>query len=569
MTTVVQSKISEKKVWWLCHLVLLAFFLPFLLLGKNSYVPVGDNFESNIIWIQVLMNADAFWTGPTHSITQLMNGVPHALINYQLHVPSIIIAYVGSYWGYVIDIIIMALSGFWGMCFLLKYHFADKFYNDYVIIASVSLLFGLLPFWSFDLSVCGQPFLFYAFLNLMKQQKKQQSFLLIALFPFFSSLVLVGIFDCIVLAGMWLWYAAKNKKVNWSFFTGIALLTIMYVVANYQFFYLFVKGGYVSHRAEMQKVLTKSFGAMLQNFKDVTINLQWHSPALQSVVILPVVVIMFCIFFFKHKNAKQYRLFIALVTGLLLCNIFYTAYYAHYFDGVFGRLFKIFPLQLQRFHFLEPFVWYMAFGLCLVWIAHHIKKGKLIASVLVLAQLLFIFINHPSAKAIAGKFVVKNGPTFNRLTGEGIFKEIDSFIGKPKSEYRVASVAMYPSMAQWNGFYTLDGYMPDYPLAYKHEFREIIAGELKKGSYKGYFDNWGSRCYLYINDVKENLSDYAKGRPYYGKGIENPALNFDKFLQMGGRYIFSSIPITSKRMILLKKFERPDAWYDVYVYEVK
>ncbi len=569
MTTTLQNKFSEKKVVQLCHLVMLFFFLPFFILGKNSYVPMADNFESIIIWLKILTNADAYWTGPMHNIDQVMNGIPRALFSFQLNVPAIIIAYAGSWWGYLIDIIIMALSGFWGMYFLLKHHFADKFYNDYLLIAAVSLLYGLVPFWSFDLSVSAQPLLFYAFLNLLKKQKKQSSFFIIALFPFFTSLILVGIFDCIVLAAIWLWYSVKNKKISWLFFTGLVLITVFYIIANYQFFYFLFKGGYVSHRAEMQKVLTKSFGEMLQNFKDITVNLQWHSPALQSMVILPVVLIMLLVFLFRHKNAKQYKLFMFLVTGLLLCNIFYTVYYAHYFEGFFGMLFKIFPLQLQRFHFLEPFVWYMAFGLCLAWIAYHVKKGKLIVSVLVLAQLFFIFINHPSAKAIAGKFVIKNGPTFNRLTGEEIFKEIDAFISKPKSEYRVASVGMYPSLAQWNGFYTLDGYMVDYPLDYKHQFREIIAAELEKGNYKTYFDNWGSKCYLYINDVKDNLSDYAKGRPYYGKGVEQPALNFDKFLQMGGRYIFSSIPITSSRMILLKKFERPEAWYDVYVYEVK
>lgn len=570
MTTALNNRLPEKKVVQLCHAVMALFFLPFIIFGKNSYVPVGDNFESVIIWIKVAMNADAYWAAPMHNVEQLMNGMPRALLSFQLNVPAVIIAYAGTYWGYVIDIMIMAMAGFWGMFLLLKYHFADKFYNDHLLIAAVSLLYGLVPFWSFDLSVSAQPLLFYAFLNLRKQQKMRGSFFIIALFPFFTSLVTVGIFDCVVLAAIWLRDAVKNKKINVTFFYGLVTITLFYIVANYQFFYFLLQGGYVSHRVEMQKAITKSFGEMLQNFKEITVNLQWHSPACQAAVILPVAAVMLLVFFLsRHKKARQYKLFMFLVTSLLLCNLFYTIYFAHYFHGFFGKLFKILPLQLQRFHFLEPFVWYMVFGLCLSWIAYHAKKGKWIVAALCVAQLLFIFINHPAAKVIAGKYIVKNGPTFNRLTGQGIFSDIDAFIGKNKSEYRVASVGMYPSLAQWNGFYTLDGYMADYPLAYKHQFREIIAAELEKGKYKNYFDTWGSKCYLYINDVKDNLSDYAKGRPYYGKGIEDPQLNFDKFMQMGGKYIFSSIPISSARMILLKKFERSDAWYDVYVYEVK
>ncbi len=569
MKILIKNKISEKKIISLSHLVLIFFFLPFFLFGKNSYVPIGDNFESNIVWIKVLMNQGVYWKGPTYIVEQVMNGLPRAVYNNALSVPTIIIAYVGSFWGYVIDILIMALSGFWGMYLLLKHHFVEKFYNDYILIAAISLLYAFVPFWSFDLSVSAQPLLFYAFLNLLKRKKKQSSLFIIVLFPFFTSLVLVGIFDCIVLSAIWLWQTFKNKKANWLFFIGIVFLTVFYIISNYQFFYLLFNGDYASHRTEMQKVYTKSFGAMLQNFKEVTVNLQWHSPALQSVIILPVVLIMLIVFLVRNKNAVQYNLFIFLVTALLFCNIYYAAYYSHYFEGIFETLFKILPLQLQRFHFLEPFVWYIAFGLCLAWIAYNVKKGKLIVTSLIIAQLLFIFINHPSAKAIASKFIIKNGPTYSRITGEEIFNDIDVFIGKPKSEYRVASVGIYPSMAQWNGFYTLDGYMPDYPLEYKHEFREIIALELEKGNYKRYFDDWGSKCYLYINDVKSNLSDYAKERPNFNQGVENPELNFDKFLQMGGRYIFSSIPISSERMVLLKKFERTDAWYDIYVYEVK
>jgi hypothetical protein len=157
------AKNDGKLLRW-SNILLLLFFVPFFIIGKNSYVPLGDNFESNIIWIKVLMNQGAYWKGPTYIVDQVMNGLPRALYGTAWNVPTMIVAYAGSFWGYVIDIMLMAFSAFWGMYLLIKTHYADKFNNDYLLICLVSFLFALLPFWSFDLSVSGQPLLFMHFL---------------------------------------------------------------------------------------------------------------------------------------------------------------------------------------------------------------------------------------------------------------------------------------------------------------------------------------------------------------------------------------------------------------------
>jgi hypothetical protein len=382
-------------------------------------------------------------------------------------------------------------------------------------------------------------------------------------------LILVGIFACIVLAFFLVRDFVKTKKLNSTYFAGLALLTIIYLLVNYQLVYFTLFGHYTSHRNEMVKTVTTDLMSTAKTFLDMTVNLQWHSPALAALVLLPVVFITFFIFLFKRIATPQARLVKYLVLFILLCNGFYMLYYSSYFEPFFSVLFKALPLQLQRFHFLEPFVWYLAFGLCLAWISANLKIGRTIAIALCIAQFAYLSFNHASVKNIAGRFIAKNGTTYNRMTNEDIFKKVGDFIAKPKSTYRVASVALYPSIAQWNGFYTLDGYMPDYPLSYKHEFRRIIANELDKGNYKSGFDTWGSRCYLFINDVKDNLSDYAKNRPFYNKGIESPDLNFDQFKAMGGQYIISSIPINSARMLLQKKFTDAASWYDIYLYEVK
>ena len=70
--------------------------------------------------------------------------------------------------------------------------------------------------------------------------------------------------------------------------------------------------------------------------------------------------------------------------------------------------------------------------------------------------------------------------------------------GMEQSEYRIASLGMCPAVPLEAGFYCIDGYSNNYSLEYKHQFREIIAKELEKcPDMRVYFDDWGSRCYLF------------------------------------------------------------------------
>jgi hypothetical protein len=59
-----------------------------------------------------------------------------------------------------------------------------------------------------------------------------------------------------------------------------------------------------------------------------------------------------------------------------------------------------------------------------------------------------------------------------------------------------------------------------------------------------HFDNWGSRCYLFVNDLK-------KGE----KAIKELSINYDQISKMGGEYIFSLHILPSNTKIsLLNKF---------------
>ncbi|MEL6256426.1 MAG: DUF6044 family protein, partial [Bacteroidota bacterium] len=126
-------------------------------------------------------------------------------------------------------------------------------------------------------------------------------------------------------------------------------------------------------------------------------------------------------------------------------------------------------------------------------------------------------------------------------------------------------VGMLPSSSQFNGFYTLDGYFPNYPLSYKHEFQRIIAEELEKDTLiKNLFYGWGSTAYGFS---AERRDDFLNNHP---PPIQKLAFDFEAFKQMGGEYILSTAMINPD--------EHPDIsllgiasgiYWNIHVYQVK
>ena len=142
------------------------------------------------------------------------------------------------------------------------------------------------------------------------------------------------------------------------------------------------------------------------------------------------------------------------------------------------------------------------------------------------------------------------------------------FINEDKNSYRVISLGMSPSIALYNGFYTLDSYENSYPLSYKKDFRELMENEIVKNvKIKNYYDNWGCRCYFF--PVETYRSYYFNKNS--NKKIKNLNFNTKKFIEMGGKYIFSAVEIVNaeeNNIKLEKTFETTNSYWKVYLYKV-
>ncbi|MEO1163639.1 MAG: DUF6044 family protein, partial [Chloroflexota bacterium] len=220
---------------------------------------------------------------------------------------------------------------------------------------------------------------------------------------------------------------------------------------------------------------------------------------------------------------------------------------------------SVFPINLGRFHVLHPMLWSIMFALSLVWMVRYIRAPQSYIAIFISLQLIYVGFNHELVQNL-------NQPSYEAFFAEEQFAQISDFIDQPLDSYYVVTIGFHPSVALYNGFYTLNAYVSNYPLAYKNQFREIISGELDKNpELQSYFDNWGSRAYIFVDELGNDSTLYRGN----GIRIEDLDLNLDVLHEMGGRYILSAVEInteTNPEYQLLEYFQHPDSAWEIYLY---
>jgi hypothetical protein len=173
-------------------------------------------------------------------------------------------------------------------------------------------------------------------------------------------------------------------------------------------------------------------------------------------------------------------------------------------------------------------------------------------------------------RALAGR-PKADAPGYAAYVAPGLLRQAQALIqartGQPPAAYRVACLGLPPAVAQLNGFYTLDSYQTLYPLAYKHAFRPLIAGELAKSpELATYFDAWGNRCYLFSAELGRN---FLVGKQPV-RTVQHWAFDAAAFRRLGGRYVLSAVRLAQPQesgLRLLGVFDDSGAFWRLHLYE--
>ena len=534
---------NETLLLFAAVVAILFYLLPLVIFGENTYALIYDNLDSYGAYYKILAESGKVFFQMDSTIPNIMGDFSRNIYPSEFNVITWLYLLFTPFQAYVINQILQHCLAFLGMYLLLRRHFLRED-RDSVIAVGVSLAFALLPFYPLvGLSVAGQPLALYAFLNIHNRSYAWTNWLIIILVPFYASFVLAFVFFLCAMGLLWLYDLIVKRKLNILFVFSIFLMGSVFLLVEYRLVYLmFFDNSFVSHRSAYS-ITGYPIGQRLLASIYIFIFGHVHAASLQQYFIgISVALALMIIFYKKSFSADRLLIILLIITAVI------SLWYGFWAWGVWTQLREkvdiLRTFEFSRFHWLYPLLWYLIFALALCKIAQSIRWGKAIVLLLIMAQCVFLFYS----SNWVSEFIARH-PTYSQFYSVGLFEDIKNYIGADQDSYRVASIGLHPSVAQYNGFYTVDGFLPNYPLEYKKQFRKIIEKELEKNpGNAAYFDDWGSKAYIFVAELPRDFM-ITKDSKY---AINNLQLNIDAFKQMGGKYIFSTVPINNASDIGLR-----------------
>lgn len=597
---------NERFLFLFSILAVELYLFPLYFFGQGAQVQIFDNLDIVFPVLKTLVSSGQIFAPSDAIVPNMMGGLPRLVYGTEFNVYVWLFYFFPPFTAFVINETIIHLGAFFSMFVLLNRYFIPS-HSRYrlLIIHAVSLMFALLPFYTgAGLSVPSIPLALYAFLNIRSGVWRWYDWLIIILIPFYSSLVLVYFFFLLLMSGLLVIDCVKNRRFNLRFLLALAIMSLVFVFVEYRLFYdTFVQHLFVSHRTEFRAIqdytLLETYRSAHQSFLNGTTDMDTRA----SVVIIPFMLLVIITTFFKKRLPwqlslsfiglfflwvslpdygqyitgnkfampiittlliilwilkKQYRLFY----GAILLQILFAYWYALWFYRGTGELSDLIPI-LREFNFariamLQPVIWMVIAGLGMVIMARKIRFMPLLLIGIVLVEA-YVMLNTRQFSAQKSPF------TYKAYFAEDLFAKIKNYINLDPSSYRVGCIGFEPSIAVFNGLYTIDGYITSYPLEYKHQFYEIIEKTLSTDkANRELFLGWGSKCYLF-DGGESTLYFRSKAT------VKKLSLDMRAYYALGGRYLISAHKIEEsqlKHLAFMKEFRDTNTFWTMYLYRV-
>lgn len=551
--------LNIRTYWSLGISAILLYMIPYIVLGEDAYITIHDFLDSNVAHQCTIIQQGL--VGDPDGIVPVMGGIPS--LNYISLIPldtkTLLYIILPTYWAIVINIFFVKIGAFVGMSLLLT-NYINKQYDFKVLF--VSICFSLIPFYvDYGWSAAGVPLFSYAALNLENNKKILLSYVIIILFGINSSLALSGLFICIIWCGYIVHKWRCTRGMPKLHILGILLLGIVYLFTNVSILYdFFFPSNIISHRVEFGSA--GDIWGILKMFVGYVFLSQYHAGAFGAFIIIGIITVVICLKREVGSSMKFYfRLYLLILSLIAL-----------------GCLMRIIPVsssfQFDRFYFLYPSICFILLAKALSLIS--LKRRKILAVViggLVMGSVLSFdkeaIVN--GLKIITG-YEMAQKPSYREFVDKELFDTIKRDLGMKKPfEVKVSCVGMFPSVAEMNQFYTIDSYVYSYPLDYKHRFRKVIAPELKKNeTLRDYFDEWGSRCYIFSSELDQRNNRYLCSKKEH-ISIAHLDINTEELKALGCEYVFSAVDIMNYRDLNLDyidSYTTDESYWNLRVYKL-
>jgi len=540
--------------------LLVACFVPFLFLGEESYITIHDNLDSEFIYLHLLKSSKNLFALSESSVSQIFNGLNTSFFHSEFSITRVIFAILPSFWAYILNSFLVRLIGVVGMYLLITDFYKDLQLSNFLLVL-ISLSFGLLPIYSlYGISVAGQPILLWSFLRLKSGYNIYTSLAVIALFPFYAHFAMVAPFILTSLGLYGVYLHLVKRELNLRYILGVIVLFISFLLANSYTISHFLTSEIVSHRSAWTNQIPELLPALKSLVKTMFIG-HYHS----SYVFGPPVILVSIYLVFKRVKLSNN---ISLIVFLIICIATLCSTYRYLTVPLENSLHILTTFNFNRFTFILPFLYYILLLTCL---CTKFKSRYILISTTVLFCLGNIYINKEFTHNVTKFLHLKSdSESFASFYSSDVFSRVKERIDLPQESYRVVSLGFHPSIAQYNGFYTLDSYQNNYPLDYKINFRKVIEEELDKNSrLKSYYDTWGSRCYLFSSELRESC--YLSCDKSDDESISQLNINVSHLKDMGCQYILSGVSILNASELnlnFIQFFESSTSALKIYLYKL-
>jgi len=538
-TTMLSSNAKYLFVGMAC---VIAYCLPYIILGEDAYIPAGDFLDSTIGHLRNIMANNSFFNlGATIPV---MYGMPRSGIAYTspFEIKALLCLALPIYWGIVTNIILVKTCAFAGMYLLLV---RTKIVGQRWIALFTALLFSFVPFYiDYGITIAGIPLICWAIINLKCKEKIPFSLAVSAFYGFYSSMAMGGFAVCLLLFIVIIILWIKEGHINLPMFSALALIVMAYILIDNHLIYDYLfNPNFASHRSA--RINSMSFFKSRLHY---IATLVWkNSPPHYGRCIIVEIIIGFVLTTIAYRKTEKH-LVKYLIAFVILYAIIAVSYLLYFLPVVFFKSF-----DFSRVSALYP----SAIFILLAVTVDVLYRHKKIVFTCMLFMLTFVGIelettnsnwtprdHFTNIQLLAGNRENIEFPTFRQFYDTELFCHIANDIGA-KQDYstKVVSIALLPAVAEFNGFYCLDGYFNNYSIDYMKEIYEVNRNELSKNADLDLaFAHGHNKNFIISTETGISNFHYSKSDTTV---IHNLETNISKLRDMGCQFIFSAVEISN------------------------